>query len=125
MSSSSFHAGLTIYTQRGRTEAEAVSPWNPRSHHEVAAALAVALVAALALAAWSTTMAAGTTVPGIGAGTGEYPASWHGHSAAYKYPCTSPDLGFDPVQLWRCDCGLSCPLRCLHFSMSLAVLLCF
>lgn len=54
----------------------------------------------------------------------EHSASWYRHVAAYKYPCTSPDLGFDPVQLWRCDCGVSCPLRCLHFSMSLAVLLC-
>lgn len=65
VSSSSFHAGLTIDTQRGCAAAEAVSPWNPRSHHEVAAALAAVLVAALALAAWSTAMAAGTLCPAL------------------------------------------------------------
>lgn len=58
MSSCSFHAGVTIDTQRGRAAAEAVSPSNPCSHQEVAVALAAELAAVLALPAWSMALVA-------------------------------------------------------------------
>lgn len=82
-----------------------MSPWNPRSHHEVAAALAVVVVAALALAAWNMDLVALGGIQGAGSTSSSHGDTRQGLAKDTENPVdpnSSPHLSRPP----SCDTAL-------------------